>query len=109
MEELLVPDSNGYTFIANFSYENNNATDMYIPIGEDNVLSGVGPFDGSNQPVVFQSGGGSWTAAFNGEKLTWTVASFKHNGHKTSVASNASSTSNKCNKSEEIIAAEEEQ
>jgi len=103
VEELAVPDENGYTHIANFSYENNNAADMYIPIGEDNVLSGTGLYDGSDQPAVFLAGGGIWSAGFDGEKLTWTVSSYKHNGHKTSVASNASSTSNKCNKSEELV------
>jgi len=102
IEELLVPDSNGHTYIAHFSYENNNATDMYIPIGDDNVLSGNGSYDGSNQVVVFHAGGGSWSAGFDGVKLTWTVASFKHTGHKTSVASNASSKSGKCNKSEAL-------
>lgn len=103
VEELAVPDANGYTHIANFSYENDNAADMYIPIGEDNVLSGTGVYDGSGQPAVFLAGGGIWSAGFDGEKLTWTVSSYKHNGHKTSVASNASSTSNKCNKSEELV------
>lgn len=109
VEELLVPDSNGYTYIANFSYENDNATDMYIPIGEDNQLSGNGSFYGPDQPEVFLSGGGSWSAAFDGTKFTWVVASFRHNGFKTSVASNASSTSGKCNKSEELVETEEEQ
>jgi hypothetical protein len=74
---------------------------MYIPIGDDNLLSGSGSFYGANQPEVFNAGGGSWSAGFDGTKLIWTVSSFKHNGHKTSVASNASSTSNKCSKSEE--------
>ena len=92
-----------HTYIAYFSYENNNATDMYIPIGDDNILSGSGSYNGANQPEVFLAGGGSWSAGFDGTKLTWTVASFKHTGHKTSVASNASSTSNKCNKSEELL------
>lgn len=102
VEELAAPDSLGHTFIAYFEYDNDNATDMYIPIGEDNSLAGEGSFDGANQPEVFYAGGGSWTAGFDGNKLTWTVASFKHNGHKTSVASQASSTSSKCNKSDEL-------
>jgi hypothetical protein len=108
VEELLVPDSNGYTYVAHFSYENNNSTDMYIPIGSDNKLTSSGSYNSSNQPVVFYSGGGSWSAGFDGKKLTWKVASYKHNGHKTSVASNASSSSNKCNKSEALEEDEDE-
>lgn len=102
VEELGAPDSLGFTYIAYFEYENDNATDVYIPIGEDNSLAGEGSFDGSNQPEDFHAGGGSWTAGFDGNKLTWTVASYKHNGHKTSVASQASSSSSKCNKSAEF-------
>jgi hypothetical protein len=102
VDELTEPDSLGHTYIAYFEYDNDNATDVYIPVGEDNKLSGQGSYSGTNQPMVFLAGGGTWTANFDGNKLTWTVASFKHNGHKTSVASNASSRSSKCYKSEEF-------
>lgn len=100
VEPLDVPNSFGHTYVAHFTYENDNATDVYIPIGDDNILFGEGSFDGTDQPEVLYAGGGSWSASFDGAKLTWTVSSYKHNGHKTSVASNASSSSNKCNKSE---------
>ena len=100
VEELLTPDSLGHTFIAHFEYENDNSSDMYIPIGSDNLLEGNGSYYGDNQPAVFIAGGGSWTAGFDGNRLTWKVSSFRHNGHKTSVASQASSKSSKCNKSE---------
>ncbi|RLD79649.1 MAG: hypothetical protein DRJ15_08945 [Bacteroidetes bacterium] len=102
VEDLTTPDSLGHTMIAYFEYENKNASDVYIPIGEDNLLSAEGSFSGINQPEVFYAGGGSWAANFDGNKFTWTVASYKHNGHKTSVASQASSTSSKCNKSEPV-------
>lgn len=100
VEELLVPDSLGFTYLAHFEYENDNGSDVYIPIGEDNVLAGNATYNGINQPMVFHAGGGSWTAAFDGNKLKWIVASYKHNGHKTSVASQASSSSSKCYKSD---------
>lgn len=105
IEELASPDSLGYLYIAYFGYENENGTDMYIPIGPDNLLVGEGAYNGDGQPEVFKAGGGSWSAGFDGNKLSWTVASFRHNGHKTSVASNASSTSSKCNKSTEFTEA----
>jgi hypothetical protein len=49
---------------------------------------------------VFLSGGGSFTVPFDGNKLIWTVKSFKNNGQKGAVASQASSNSSRCNKSE---------
>lgn len=100
--EDIPPDSSGFTYIAHFEYENKNSDDVFIFIGEDNELVGEGAFNGINQPQLLLKGGGTFDVPFDGSKLTWTVASYNHQGHKTSVASQGSSTSSKCNKSEEI-------
>ncbi len=104
VEQLTVPDSSGFLYIANYAYDNDNATDIFIPIGEDNYFSGQASYNAINQPEIFESGGGEFTVPFDGNKLIWTVRSFKNNGQKGSVASQASSSSNKCNKSEEADA-----
>ncbi|MEA3476954.1 MAG: MBG domain-containing protein, partial [Bacteroidota bacterium] len=100
--EDIPPDSSGFTLIAHFEYENKNSSGVFIFIGEDNELIGEGSFNGINQPELFLKGGGTFDVPFDGSKLTWTVASYNHQGHKTSVASQASSSSSKCNKSDEI-------
>jgi len=97
--EELDADSLGFGYIAHFEYENDNATDVFIFRGDDNFLSSQGSYYGDIQPELFLSGGGTFDVLFDGVKLTWTVSSYKHNGHKTSVASNASSKSSKCHKS----------
>jgi hypothetical protein len=99
--DTIPPDTLGFTFIAYFEYENKNSSNVFIPIGEDNELVAEGSFNGINQPELFLSGGGTFSVPFDGNKLTWVVASYNHTGNKTSVASQASSTSAKCNKSEE--------
>jgi len=99
--EPIPMDANGYTYIANFKYENPNSTPIYVSIGAENKVSGLGKFENSQQPVVFYPGTGTWQARFNGSKITWAVTTY--NGtHKTSTASEASSSSNKCLKSATI-------
>jgi hypothetical protein len=95
-------DANGYTYIANFQYENPNSSPIYVSIGPDNLVSGLGKFENSKQPVLFLPGLGTWQARFNGNKITWAVTTYSGT-HKTSVASYASSTSNKCLKSADIV------
>jgi len=104
VEQLAVPDSSGFLYIANYKYFNDNPTDIYIPVGTDNYFSGPASYNAINQPVLFVAGGGEFTVPFNGNKLTWTVKSFKNNGQKGAVASAASSSSARCNKSEEAEA-----
>jgi hypothetical protein len=75
---------------------------VFVPIGTENMLTGLGIFENSQQPELFLPGTGTWEARFDGNKLTWAVVTY--NGvHKTSTASNASSTSNKCSKSSEYF------
>jgi hypothetical protein len=88
----------GYAFVAHFSYQNQNSSPVYIPIGPENYLQSTGSYDGSNQPIVFNAGGGTFDVPFDGTKLTWVVISFRGN-QKTSSASDASSTSNRCSTS----------
>jgi len=101
VEQLAVPDSSGFLYIANYEYENNNSHDIYIPLGADNYFSGQASYNAVNQPEVFLAGGGSFTVPFDGQKLIWTVISYKNNGQKGAVASQASSNSSRCNKSAE--------
>jgi hypothetical protein len=81
-------------FIANFEYSNENEEDFYIPAGADNLLTGnfelIDP-----QPVLFKSGGGTFSLYFDGEILKWSVNSLDED-HKVSMASNANSSSTKC-------------
>ena len=99
--EQMPMDADGFTFIANFKYENPNPTPVYVAIGPDNKVSGLGNFENRNQPVLFLPGTGTWKARFNGNKITWSVTTY-YGTHKTSTASYASSTSNKCTKSATI-------
>jgi hypothetical protein len=94
--EPIPTDANGYSFIANFRYENPNAQPVYVGIGPENRISGTGKFENSNQPELFLPGTGTWQARFDGSRITWSLITY--NGiNKSSTASNASSTSNRCN------------
>ena len=85
-----------YGFIANFRYENTNNFAVYVPFGEDNYLvSETGIYDGSELPELFVPGGGTFQVPFDGERLIWILSSYESD-QKTSVSSEASSTSNKC-------------
>jgi hypothetical protein len=68
---------------------------VYVPIGPDNKLTSTGSFDGSNQLVIFTPGTTRFDVPFDGVKLTWELRTYETN-KKTSVASDASSTSGKC-------------
>jgi hypothetical protein len=88
----------GYPLIARFFYENTNDFDIYIEPGVENYLISEGAYEIIEPiPNVFYSGGGTFEVAFDGNKLTWVVISFDSNsGHKTSVSTDASSTSGRC-------------
>ena len=104
VDPLVPPDSDGFTYKAKFEYQNDNASDIYIPIGPDNYLTCTGSCNGQQQPVVFKAGGGTFYVPFDGNKVTWTIVSNNKNGQKTAVASSASSKSQRCTKSEEADA-----
>lgn len=97
-----VTDQGDGTFIAHFEYDNKNNVPVWVLIGPDNIVTGGGPDpDISQQPIKFESGGGTWTATFDGSPMTWHVSS-QHHGHKTSHAQSASSNSKNCNKQQAI-------
>jgi hypothetical protein len=103
VEVLSPPDSSGFTYLAHFTYSNTNPTDVYIPIGADNNLSGSGSYNGINQPKLFKAGGGTFNVPFNGVLLKWTVKSYKKTV-KTSSVAQASSSSCHCTRSAEAEA-----
>jgi hypothetical protein len=91
-----VKNDPNYSFIAHFEYQNDNATAVFIPIGPENNLISQSSYSGA-QPQLFLPGGGSFDILFKGDKLIWSVTSYDK-GKKTSVASEASSTSTRCKK-----------
>lgn len=101
IEVLNPPDTSGFTYLARFTYQNTNTTDVYIPYGPDNMFSGSGSWNGINQPVLFKAGGGSFTVPFNGVLLSYTVKSYKNTTKTTSMA-RVSSQNGLCLKSEEV-------
>jgi hypothetical protein len=84
-------------YVANFEYKNENDVAVYIPLGEDNFLSGSG-IDWTNSdpiPTWFEPGGGSFRVFFDGTDLSWTVSS-RDNDQKVRNAAGANSSSTKC-------------
>ena len=84
--------ANGY--IAHFAWENANSTPVFVPIGPDNKLTALGSYTGK-QPELFNPGTGKFDIFFDGLKLIWELRTFEVN-QKTSVATEASSSSAKC-------------
>jgi len=88
-------DANYY--IANFEYKNENDVAVYIPEGDNNILTGSGidweNFEGL--PTMFEPGGGTFIVYFDGSELSWTVNSRDQN-QKVSNSANANSSSTKC-------------
>ncbi len=86
--------TNGFKYVANFRYYNPNDVPIYVLNGIDNNLTSEGNFSGST-PVVFAPGEGTFSILFDGNKLYWNLSTF--NGtQKTSISSEASLDSNKC-------------
>jgi hypothetical protein len=91
-----VPDDpSGFDYIAYFGYTNDNSTTLCVPPGQDNYFIAAPGSYLEAPPKLFFPGTHRFTIHFNGTKLTWTIATFDIN-QKTSVASVASSTSNRC-------------
>ncbi|MDF1576263.1 MAG: MBG domain-containing protein [Bacteroidales bacterium] len=100
IEEL----SPGY-FVANFEYKNENDVTVYIPLGDDNLLTGSGIDRENSDPVpsMFNPGGGSFRVFFDGTELSWTVNS-RDGDQKVSNAANANSSSTKCKNNQKSAA-----
>jgi len=90
------PPGGPFLYTAKFQCYNDNATTVYVPIGPDNNITSAGSFDASAQPVVFRSGITLFNVPFDGTKIVWELKTFE-TSHKTSVATDASSNSRKCN------------
>ena len=94
VEKLVIPVS-GYSYIAHFVYYNTNYTDLYIPAGNNNYVSGKGKFSPVNQPSLFTHAGGTFDILFDGTSITWNITSIKYGKTVTEKAS-ASSASTIC-------------
>lgn len=82
--QTLTTPVNGFYYIAHFTYENQNSTPVYIPVGTKNTTFGCS-HDASGQPVLFQPGGGSWAIPYNGGSLSWKITSNKSTGSTGSI------------------------
>ena len=86
-------------YVANFEYKNENDVAVYIPLGDDNLLSGSGIDWAASDavPTMFEPGGGSFVVFFSGS-LSWIVNS-RDGDQKVRNAANANSSSTKCKSS----------
>ncbi|WP_439882759.1 S8 family serine peptidase [Pontibacter sp. MBLB2868] len=97
----------GY-YIAHFSYDNPNDVPVRLPEGSENrLISSNGYIPcfvyGTKLPKIFQPGKHyAFSVEFDGNKLSWDLTSFQGT-KKTSIASNASSTSSKCKVAREDV------
>jgi len=90
--DTLIDDPSGYTYIAHFSYRNENSTPVYVPLGPDNFVAAVsGSFSGE-PPQLFMPGTGSFDVLFNGQLIGWTVKSYEGNKKKPAMADASSAT-----------------
>ncbi len=96
VEEVINPPSASHRYVAHFYCINDNATPLYIPVGNDNKLTSAGSFDNALQPNVFTPGNTYFNIPFDGISLKWEITTYETT-HKTSTSSSASSNSNKCN------------
>lgn len=92
--DVVVNNTSGFNYVAHFSYNNPNATPVFIPIGSDNIITGPGLYSGV-QPELFLPSGGKFDIYFDGNKIQWLLATYNGN-HKSSAASDASSSSGRC-------------
>jgi hypothetical protein len=94
---VLKNDPSGLNYVANFQCENDNATVVYVPVGENNFLSGAGAATAQGSlPTLFYPGqSNSFQIKFNGNKITWNITTYNVN-QNSAVAQDASSTSSRC-------------
>jgi hypothetical protein len=93
--DTLINDPSGFQYVAHMTWANDNNSTVYIPHGPDNYINATGSFSGET-PEVFPPGSGSFDILFDGQALQWVITTYQGN-QKSSNASDASSTSNKCN------------
>jgi hypothetical protein len=104
--DTLLNDPSGLKYVATFGCNNPNSTTVFVSRGPDNYLSGEGATSVvGTLPQVFKPGDNTtFQIKFNGEKIIWTVRTYLVN-QKTAVAQDASSTSQRCKKSNGNITA----
>ena len=90
----VLTDSDGLNYTANFRYYNPNSYPIYVLEGPENELVGQGDFIGQ-VPIVFLPGEGVFDVRFDGQKLVWNLTTFDST-HKTSISTEATSSSGKC-------------
>lgn len=93
--EVLPNTLSGFKYIAHFSYNNSNATPVYVPIGVDNKITSVAAYSGI-QPTIFKPGVNYVDYYFNGQKLTWAIRTNEGVSKKTVSEVTAISSSTKC-------------
>jgi hypothetical protein len=96
--------ANGLIYLAHFSYDNPNAETIYVLHGEDNYFTGEAMFEGQ-PPIIFLPGQGTFTIPFDGQKLIWNLTTFEST-HKSSVSSEATNESGKCDAKDVITGTE---
>ena len=87
-------DAEGLFYTAIFSYENPNTEIIHIAEGSENYFSGQARFEGI-LTTIFMPGSDTFKIRFDGIKLVWNLTSFGST-HKTSVSSESTSESGKC-------------
>lgn len=93
--EQVASNPSGFKYVAHFSYDNKNNSAYYVPIGADNQILAAGSYGGS-QPEVFLKDENNFTIPFDGKTLSWTLTT-NDKTKKTQEATEAKSSSNKCN------------
>jgi hypothetical protein len=96
--EVLNPAVNGFGYRAKFTWTNTNNTDVYVPIGDRNLLTKTGSTENTQPPTLFtKNTTGAFDILFDGEKLTWVLVTNSLNTNTQSTSSpDASASSNKC-------------
>ena len=89
------PSGSAFKYTAHFTYDNKNATPVYVPIGPDNKMTSSAPFTGT-QTTEFKPGYNVVDFQFNGQKLTWSVKTNDGTSQKSISEAYASSSSTKC-------------
>ena len=98
VEKLATP-IRGFGYRAKFTWNNQNNTTVFVPIGDKNFIRGtVGTYDATTPPTtVFTKGSGTFELLFDGTRLEWVLVTNSLNTNTQSTsAPEASATSIKC-------------
>jgi hypothetical protein len=90
----VTPSADGLNYTANFRYYNPNSEPLYVLHGPDNELIGEAAYEGET-PVIFLPGEDTFAIRFDGERLIWNLTTYEST-HKSSVSTEATSESGKC-------------